>query len=463
MRDPTAPLADPTPTSAAELRRVFLITWLGQLISVVGSGLTSFLIGLHVYQVTGSITQLSLVSFLYVFPAMLLSPIAGALVDRWDRRRAMLISDVGAGLGTVALWALLAGGRTGLFPLQTWHLLLPIAQISAFSTLRWPAYAATIALLVPKRDLGRANGMVELAGGAGQVAAPLLAATLVKRIGLERVILIDLASFVFAVSCLTVLRFPRPPAEAGAARPSITGELARGFRFIRERSGLVGLVLLSSGLNVVMAFVWVLITPLVLSIADVSVLGMTFSIAGLGMLLGGITSSVWRGPRRRMSTVLGFLLLAGGVLLLGALPPSIALLTTACAAFLFCVPLIQASAGAIWQLKVPPALQGRVFATRRMIVLAVSAFANLAAGPVADHFFEPWLAPGGWLAGSVGLIVGTGRGRGIGFLFTTLGVLVIAGVITSRLTPRLWDVEHDLPDALPHDDAKGPSTEVSAS
>src|SRR5262249_53338547 len=160
----------------------------------------SFLVGLHIYQATGSVTMLALVSFLYAFPAVTLSPIAGALVDRWDRRRAMLISDLGAGAGTLLLWGLLAAGRAGRWPLQPWHLLLPIAQISAFGAIRWPAYTASVALLVPKRDLGRANGLIELAAGAGQVVAPFLAATLVLRVGIERVILVDVGTFAFAIA-----------------------------------------------------------------------------------------------------------------------------------------------------------------------------------------------------------------------------------------------------------------------
>src|SRR6185437_1594773 len=131
-------MAEPRPLAVTSPWRVFAVTWLGQLVSVVGSGLTSFVIGLHVYRITNSITQLSLVSFAYVFPAVALSPVAGALVDRWDRRVAMLVSDAGAGLGAALLWLLLFAGRAGLWPLQPWHLLFPIAQISAFGALRWP-------------------------------------------------------------------------------------------------------------------------------------------------------------------------------------------------------------------------------------------------------------------------------------------------------------------------------------
>src|SRR6185437_4485950 len=191
----------------------------------------------------------------------------------------------------------------------------------------------------------------------------------------------------------------------------------------------------------VLGLVWVLVTPLVLSVASVSALGVTFSVAGAGMLDDGIAMSVWGGPRRRMTGVLGFLLAAGLLLFMGALPPSAPLVAIGCAAFLFCVPAIESPAGAIWQSKVAPALQGRVFAARRMITLSAWALSNLVAGPLADRWFEPWLAPGGALAGTAGRVVGTGTGRGIGFLFSVTGAVVVAGVVAAYFTPSLRNVE----------------------
>jgi MFS family permease len=433
--------------------RIFLVTWLGQLISVVGSGLTSFAVSVRVYQDTGSATQLSLLTFCYVFPAVVLSPFAGALVDRWDRRRAMLVSDLGAGIGVVFLAALLAAWQAGLCPLRPWYVFLPIMQISAFGALRWPAYQAATALLVPRRHLGRANGMIELATGVGQLVAPMLAAVLVVRIGLLRVILIDIATFAVAILSLLPLRFPAPPVSTSERRRSLREELADGFRYVGARPGLVGLLGLISFINVVLGVVCVLVTPLVLSVAGVSALGVTFTIAGVGMLFGGILMSAWGGPKRRLLGVLGPLALAGVVLFVGALRPSVPLIAACCAAFLFCVPVITGSASAIWQTKVTPGLQGRVFAVRRMITFGATALANLMAGPLADRWFEPWLAPGGILASSVGRLIGTGPGRGIGFLFIVMGASALAVVLAAVLTPRFRNMEDDMPDALPDDEA----------
>ena len=129
--------------SVAHPLRVFGVTWIGQLVSIVGSGLTSFAIGVRVFQETGSVTQHAPVYFAYALPMTVLSPVAGALVDRWDRRAAMLLSDLGAGLGVLCLWLLVVAGRRGLWPLAPWHFFLPILLISACDALRWPAYRAT--------------------------------------------------------------------------------------------------------------------------------------------------------------------------------------------------------------------------------------------------------------------------------------------------------------------------------
>lgn len=450
---PASPVpGSPDAATPARSMRLFAITWLGQLVSVVGSGMTSFAVSVRVYNDTGSATQLSLLTFCYAFPAVVLLPFAGALVDRWDRRRAMLVSDVGAGLGVLLLLGRLAASQAGLWTLRPWHLFLPVIQISAFGALRWPAYQAATALLVPRRHLGRANGMIELATGAGQLVAPMVAGVLVARIGLLWVVIIDLATFAFAILSLLFLRFPRPSVPADRRRRSLRGELADGFRHIAARPGLVRLLGLISFINVILGVIFVLVTPLVLSVAGVSALGVTFTIAGAGMLLGGVIMSAWGGPRRRIRGVMVPLAVAGVVLFAGALPPSVPIIAVCCAIVLFCVPVITASASAIWQTKVALQVQGRVFAVRRMVSFGATALANLGAGPIAERWFEPWLSPGGILAGSIGRVIGTGRGRGIGFLFVVMGACVLVVVVAAGLSPRLRNMEDELPDALPDDE-----------
>lgn len=430
--------------------RAFFVTWLGQLLSLLGSRLSSFALGLAVYQESGSITQFALYSSLVLLPNLLLSPFAGALADRWDRRRVMLLSDVGAGVSSLIVFLLVTGNDAAVWREHPWLLYPPVILGAAFTTLRWPAYYAACTLLVPRRHLGRANALIDLAVGVAQVAAPVLAVALLARIGLGGILLIDLLSFLLSTGALLLVRFPAPSRheEAPAGRGSLWEEMGLGWKFIRDRPGLMGLTAFTGVFNFVISMVPTLITPLVLSFTDVTTLGVIQTTAGVGMLVGAIVASVWSGPRHLVASVLCAHLLSGLALLLGCLRPSVPLIAAAASVFLFSVPPIQSRAWAIWQLKVTPELQGRVFAVRRMVTLAASPVASLLAGWLADRVFEPWLAVGGALAGTVGKLLGTGPGRGIAFLMGMLGVACVGNVLAAWFNPRVRYLEDELHDTV---------------
>ncbi|MBJ6760930.1 MFS transporter [Myxococcaceae bacterium JPH2] len=430
---------------------VFFITWAGLAVSWFGSGLMSFAIGTVVYQRTGSITEYSLFSFFYFVPLALVSPIAGALVDRWDRRSAILLSDVGAGLSSALIWAMLVASDAGHWKLETWHFYVLIALSSAFVALHGPAYYATTSLLVPKNQLGRANGLIELAFGAGQILSPIVAGSLVGRIGLKGIVFMDVMSFAFSIATLLIVRLPRPPPLASdqVGTHSLRRDIGEGWHFIRQRRGLFQLVVFVLFLNLNVGMVASLITPLVLAFSDVSTLGRVMSFSGLGMVAGGIAMSVWGGPKRRIHGILGFYLLSSFVLLAAAMPPTAVVIATAAFFYLSCSPIIVGCLSSLWQSKVPPALQGRVFSVRRMISLSAPPLAALLGGPIADKLFEPWLAPTGLLANSVGRVIGTGPGRGIALLFLLMSLGMMVQSVLSYLSPHIRNLEDELPDALP--------------
>ena len=147
--------------------RIFTLIWFGQLISFIGFGLTRFALGVWVYRNTGSVTQFALISLFAILPSILLSPLVGVLVDRWNRRTCMILSDAGAGLSTLAIVLLLLVGR-----LEVWHIYLVVAVSSTFNAFQWPAYAAATTMLVPKQHLGRASGMVQLAEAIADETLP---------------------------------------------------------------------------------------------------------------------------------------------------------------------------------------------------------------------------------------------------------------------------------------------------
>lgn len=425
--------------------RTFLLIWFGQLTSLTGSGLTGFALGVWVYQGTGSVTQFALISLFTSLPGIVFSPIAGALVDRWDRRHAMMLSDAGAGMCTLSIVLLLLLGK-----LEVWHIYIAMAASSTFSAFQWPAYSAATTLLVSKENLGRASGMVQISEAVAQIVSPVLGGALMEVIGVQGVILLDFATFLFAVFTLLIVRIPKPKttAEGKAGQGSLLREATYGWKYIRARAGLLGLLLFFAATNFATGIVQVLFTPLVLSFTTATVLGLLLSFGGLGFLIGSLTMSVWGGPKRRIYGILGSNLLMGAVLFAAGFPPRAWILGAAAFLFFFSLPITNGCSQAIWQSKTAPDVQGRVFSMRRMIAWASLPLAYLVAGPLADQVFEPLLAEDGCLASSVGQIIGVGVGRGIGLLYIALGFMILMVTLVAYLYPRLRQVEIELPDFI---------------
>jgi DHA3 family macrolide efflux protein-like MFS transporter len=272
----------------------------------------------------------------------------------------------------------------------------------------------------------------------------------VGTIGLPGVVLIDVVTFLVAVSTLLVVRVPRPApsAEGAAERRHLLREAAAGWTYIRLRRGLLALLLLLAATNFSMGLMQVLVAPMVLSFSSAAVLGRVLSVAGLGMLAGSILMSVWGGPKRRVTGILGILFLQGMSLVVGGLRPSAVLIAAAGFTFFLAMPVLLGTSQALWQSKVPADLQGRVFAMRRMVAWSTLPLAFLVAGPLADGVFEPLLAAGGPLADSVGRWIGIGKGRGIGLFLIVLGFLVMLIVTAAARLPRLRRLEEEIPDAI---------------
>jgi MFS family permease len=432
--------------NAPRRMNTFLTIWLGQTVSLVGSGLTGFALGVWVFEQTGSATQFALIGLSAVLPRVILSPLAGAIVDRRDRRRVMILSDAGAGLSTLAIVLLLWANQ-----LETWHIYALTLVNAAFGTLQWPAFAATTSLLVSKKNLGRANGMVQFGQAAAEILAPALAGVLMGIIQLEGVILIDVATFVFAVITLLLVRFPKPEAlaEVGPGRTPLWNDLTFGWRYISARPGLKGLLLFFAMVNFLWGMVGALITPMILAWTSRDELGLIIATAGAGMFAGSLLMSVWGGPQRRINGVLSFELLSGICFVLMGLRSSFALVAAGAFGAHVTIAVVFGSNQAIWQSKVAPEVQGRVFAAQQMVARAATPLAYLLAGPLADRVFNPLLTVDGPLASGIGQILGTGPGRGIGLIFLLMGAVKVAVVLLGRSNRHIRNVEDELPDAIP--------------
>ncbi len=421
--------------------RVFTIVWLGQMISAFGSNLTAFAIGVWVYRRTESATLFSLLSLVVMLPGVLVAPFAGAIVDRWDRRKVLLMSDAGASLGTLAIALLLYYDA-----LAVWHVVVAVSVISIFGTFQWPAFSAATTLLVPKEHLGRASGMTQLGQAVATIFAPLAAGLLYEVVRLHGIVLIDYATFLFSVVTLLLVSFPRPEAseEGKKAKGSLWREAMFGWGYIKQRPGLLGLLFFFAAINFTSGMGNVMLGPLVLSFAGTAELGTIITVLGFGMLGGSLLMSAWGGPKRRVRGVIIFGMFQGLALVVGGLGPSALLVGAAGFLMAFVTPFITGSSQVIWQTKTPPDVQGRVFATRSMIAQLSIPLAYLVAGPLADKVFQPLLE--GPLAASVGGVIGTGPGRGIGLLFIVAGFLPLLAGVAAYAYPRVRRVEDELPD-----------------
>lgn len=424
---------------------VFTSVWFGQLVSLIGSGLSSFALGLWVLQRTGSVTQFGLISLFATLPGIVLSPIAGALVDRWDRRLAMLLSDTGAGLSILIIGLLFLVDK-----LEIWHIYLATATSSAFNAFQWPAYKAATTLLVPKKHLGRASGIVQVANATSELISPPLAALLLANIQLQGIISIDVVTFIFSIITLLSVRFPNPKIinQAKAGKSSLLQEAAYGWNYIVGRPGLLALLVFYAVINFFTGIVSVLVQPLVLAFAPVTVVGMVLAVGASGMLIGSLVMSVWGGTKRFVYSLFSFTLSGGLSIAFAGLRPSIPVFFMTAFLYFFGLAIINASSQVLWQKKVKPEIQGRVFAVQRMIAWGTLPLAYVLAGPLADRVFTPLLVVNGPLAGSVGRIIGVGPGYGIALLFVVMGMLTALTAILGYCYPRLRFVEEELPDAI---------------
>lgn len=419
----------------------FGLLWFGQLISIIGSGLSGFVLGVWVFQQTGSTTLYAMSAVFGSLPNILLLPFAGALVDRWDRRRTMICCNLAASFCTLAAALLLYAGR-----LQLWHVYVVITLLSIISTFMGLVYSTVITLLVPKQHLGRSSGMTYTAQAASQVLPPLIAGALVATIDIQGIILIDYVSYLFAIATVLLVHIPLPQASeaAPARRQALLRDATYGWNYVKMRPGLLALMLYFASVNFVVGLARILFYPMILSFTTTGVLGTILSVAGLGFLAGGVTMSVWGGPKRRVRGLLGFGLLFGVSVLLTGVSSSVILITVAAFCMHFFIPLVNGCSQAIWLSKTPSDVQGRVFAIRWMVGLSTSPIAYLLAGPLADRVFGPLLAASPQLQ----RVVGAGPGRGIGLMFVAAGVLTILAQFLGYFYPRLRLVEDEVSDAV---------------
>ncbi|MER5648308.1 amino acid adenylation domain-containing protein [Streptosporangium sp. NPDC002524] len=417
----------------------------GQLVSIIGSSLTEFAIPLWIYITTDSLARFALFSVLALVPGMLVSPLAGALVDRYDRRKVMLAGDAGAFGTQLALGVLLWTGN-----LEIWHIYPLLVLLSVALTFQRLAYNSAIPQLVPKRFLGHANGVVQMVTGTAQLVVPLVAVGLMSLIGLEGILVLDVVSYVFAIGVLLFVRFPGT--MAWKRRESLVAEMVEGWKFSWGNRGFRGMLFFFAVLNIFLSPLFLLISPLVLGFATLEDVGRISFFGGLGVFLGGLTMTVWGGPRRRrLRGVMLSTLVLGLFCLVTGLQQNLVLIAVGAFGMSFWLTVLNGVYATIIQVKVPQRFHGRVIALNTLIAWSTLPIGFGLVAPYGSTLFEPLLVPGGPLADTVGLVLGTGEGRGVGLMYVLFALAIAVTALVAMRTRTLSRFDEDVPDALPDD------------
>ena len=409
------------------IMRKFIQIWLGQTASIIGSSMSAFALTIWVWEHTNQATTLALFIFFSQLPRILIATFAGILVDRWNRKFLMIISDAVSALLTLSMLLLYSSDS-----LQVWHLYIAAAISGFFEQFQQLAYSTTITTMLPEKHYSRASSLSFLAIYSASIIAPTLGGILYSVIGLNGIFLIDLVTFLMAISTVLFVKIPQPAisSDRKSSRSHLLQELSFGFRYIAERPSLFALLVSVSLFWFAHDIGAALYSPMILARTDndPKILGNILSAAGVGGVLGASLISIWGGPKQRIH---GFLLGTAGTglskIVFGlAQVISIWIPAQFCSSLHF--PIVGTSNEAIWMAKVEPEVQGRVFATRAVCVQIASAIGLLIAGPLADRVFEPAMQPGGFLASIFGGIVGTGTGAGMALLYaiSSFGLFLIA-------------------------------------
>lgn len=490
----------------------FLILWMGQFVSSIGSGLTAFGLGVYVFQQTQSATAVSLVTLCAFLPIIVLAPVGGVLADRFDRRLMMLLGDGGAVIGLAYLLFLLATGEAAL-----WQICSAVAFSSLFASLTEPAYRASISDLLTEEHFAKASGMVQLAGAAKFLISPVVAGLLLRVVEVEALIMLDISTVIVTFLTITAVRrsFGTKSVAAGNAgrkeafitdgnvscatadrhvggaiaeelgqngneaenrtgddaaaeqRPKtvrvqdgngettairavrgngdLTGkghgpvarmvqELREGWQLVVSNRGVLMLMLLLTAVTFYMGFLETLYTPMVLPLSNEQTLGIVQSVSATGLLLGSLFIGLFSKSKHYVRMLSGGLLIAGLFFALIGVSTNVWLIAAMGFLFFAAMPFVNTGADVLIRTNIPNEAQGRAWGIIGVVSQLGYVLAYAAAGPLADRVFNPLLEAGGGLASTVGRLIGTGPGRGIGLLFMVAGLSVIVlGCAVARM------------------------------
>ena len=385
----------------------FLLLWMSQLISAIGGGLTSFGLGVYIFEKTGSAAGMALVTLLGFLPTLLLSVPAGVLADRYDRRLLMMLGDGFSGIGVLYIFGCIMMGEASLV-----QICIGVFISAVFSSLLEPAYKATVSDLLTADEYSKASGLVSLAGSARYLVSPVIAGILLSVSDIKLLLVIDICTFILTVfSTFAVKR--RIKAEKRMEQISFKESMKVGWNAIRQRRGVLFLVMISSLLTLFIGVFQILAEPLVLSIANAKTLGIAETICASGMLVSSLYLGI-RGIKAGYVRILSLSLALAGVCILGfGMFDRIVFITLSGFGFFMMLPFANNCLDFLVRVNTPEELQGRIWGIVGFLSQIGYVIAYGCSGILADRIAES----GG---------ISVGRGAGIVMSFSGIALIVVS-------------------------------------
>ena len=403
----------------------FYKLWLGELISNIGSGMTAFALSVYVYEKTGSVSYVSLITLLSFMPSIVLSPIGGLLADRYDRRLLMIIGDLFSGLGLVyILWSIQAGEKS-IVPI-----FVGITFSSIFTSLLEPSYRATLTDILEEENYAKASGLIQVAGSAKYLISPVIAGMILSVADIRVILLLDILTFITTCLMIFLVRKSMNSETQNYKKDSFKG-LLEGLFIIKENRGVYFLVIIMFFVCFFMGFIQILIRPMILALSSVKTAGIMESLCAVGLLIGSLWIGI-AGIKKNYSKILAVACFFCGIFMsMTGVNENLAIIGISTFLFFSTLPFMNSCADVLVRVSVPNELQGRVWGLISLITQMGTVTAYIISGVMADYIFEPMFNKNGILVENIGMIIGTGKGRGIGFMLilSGIGMLIMAIVI----------------------------------
>ena len=403
----------------------FYKLWLGELISNIGSGMTAFALSVYVYEKTGSVSYISLITLLSFMPSIILSPIGGLLADRYDSRLLMIIGDLFSGLGLIyILWNIQAGEKS-IVPI-----FLGITFSSIFTSLLEPSYRATLTDILDEENYAKASGLIHAAGSAKYLISPVIAGMILSVADIRVILLLDILTFITTCLMIFLVRKSMNSEMQNYKKDSFKG-LLEGLFIIKENRGVYSLVIIMFFVCFFMGFIQILIRPMILALSSVKTAGMMESLCAAGLLIGSLWIGI-AGIKKNYSKILAVACFFCGIFMsMTGVNENLAIIGISTFLFFSTLPFMNSCADVLVRVSVPNELQGRVWGLISLITQMGTVTAYIISGVMADYIFEPMFNKNGILVENIGMIIGTGKGRGIGFMLilSGMGMLIMAIII----------------------------------